>query len=122
MSIRAVDRLISHGKEVLRMYLNQEGYTKSVRDLHEERRFELNALETLKQAMVVVHESDSFSDVLRKALHVGGDSDTLACVAANMGAFLFQVNEELLRESLKTLEPFEDLMAIVRRFQDSIKS
>lgn len=96
----------------------ENNYTKTVEELHTDFKFEMNAMTTLLQSCVILLESNSFEDVLRNAFYVGGDSDTLGCVAGNLSSFVFKLPQHLEEHALNTLKPFEDLHSIVMDFKN----
>lgn len=107
-------------KVVIKKYLEENNYNKTVQELHDDFKFEMNAMTTLLQSCVIVLESESFEDVLRNAFYVGGDSDTLGCVAGNLSSFIFEIPEEFKKIAIKSLEPYEDLYNLVIEFDKRI--
>lgn len=105
-------------KEVIKDYLVANNYNKTLEELHKEFKFEMNAMQTLLQACVVVLESNSFEDVLRNSFYVGGDSDTLACVACNLSSFVFEIPRELNEIAMNSLRPYDDLYELVNVFNN----
>lgn len=105
-------------KTVIKKYLEENNYNKTVQDLHDDFKFEMNAMTTLLQSCVIVLESDSFEDILRNAFYVGGDSDTLGCVAGNLSSFIFGIPEVFKSIAIKSLEPYEDLYNLVIEFDE----
>ena len=70
---------------------------------------------TVPEAVIAFLESDGFEDAIRKAVSLGGDSDTLACITGSIAeAFYGSVPEEIAREGLSRLDP--DLIKIVGEF------
>lgn len=107
-------------RKILTDFLKYYKFEKNVLDLHNEFNFEMNAMKTLLQACVVVLESDSFEDVLRNTFFVGGDSDTLACVACNLSSYIFSPPEYLKSYSFESLKPFDDLFDIAKGFEKDL--
>lgn len=105
-------------KKSIRSILEKYEYTKTVEDLHQERKFELNALQTFLQSCVIVLESNSMEEVLKKSFYVGGDSDTLACIAANIASHIYDCSLELEVLAEKTLDPYPELYKLVTHFKE----
>lgn len=82
-------------RAVLNTYLHKREWNASVEDMHNKKSFEMNALTTLTQAIAILHESNSFESVLRNCLYVGGDTDTLACIACNIASIYYGIPNEL---------------------------
>ena len=59
-------------------------------------------------------EGESFEDVIRTAVSLGGDCDTLTCIAGSMAEAFYGVPEELKVECRKRLP--EDLLEVLQQF------
>ena len=70
--------------------------------------------ETVPEAITAFLEGQSFEDVIRTAVSLGGDCDTLTCIAGSMAEAFYGVTEELKAECRKRLP--EDLLEVLRRF------
>ena len=71
-------------------------------------------METVPEALTAFLEGDSFEDVIRNAVSLGGDCDTLTCIAGSMAEAFYGVPEELKAECRKRLS--EDLLEVLQRF------
>lgn len=87
---------IEEQKNIISNYLEKEDWHETVQSLHDKKTFDMNALITLKQALTIVLESNSFEDVLKLSCYVGGDTDTIACVAGNIAEHLWQIPFNLI--------------------------
>lgn len=70
--------------------------------------------ETVPEAITAFLEGESFEDVIRTAVSLGGDCDTLTCIAGSMAESFYGVPEEFIRECQTRLPA--DLQALLRRF------
>ena len=70
--------------------------------------------ETVPEAITAFLEGESFEDVIRTAVSLGGDCDTLTCIAGSMAEAFYGVPEELKAECRKRLS--EDLLEVLQRF------
>lgn len=70
--------------------------------------------ETVPEAITAFLEGESFEDVIRTAVSLGGDCDTLTCIAGSMAEAFYGVPEELKEACRKRLP--EDLLEVLRRF------
>lgn len=62
--------------------------------------------ETVPEALTAFLASENFEDAIRKAVALGGDTDTLAAIAGSVAeAFYGGVPEPLRREALERLDP-----------------
>lgn len=67
---------------------------------------------TVPEAIIAFLESSDFEDAIRKAVSMGGDSDTLACITGGIAeAFYSGVPEEIRSKVLERLpEAFRDIL------------
>ena len=70
--------------------------------------------ETVPEAITAFLEGESFQDVIRTAVSLGGDCDTLTCIAGSMAEAFYGVPEDLKRKAREYLTP--DLLEILNRF------
>ena len=75
--------------------------------------------ETVPEAITAFLEGQSFEDVIRTAVSLGGDSDTLTCIAGSMAEAFYGVPEELKAECQNRLP--EDLLEVLQHFDDYLK-
>ncbi len=72
---------------------------------------------SVPQAIIAFLESNDFEDAVRKAISIGGDSDTIACIAGGIAeAFYGGVPEDIRSEVLAKLD--EGMLEIISRFYD----
>ena len=72
---------------------------------------------TVPQAIIAFLDSNDFEDAIRKAVSLGGDSDTLACITGGIAeAFYGGVPEAIAREVLKKLP--EQFVKVLRRMKE----
>lgn len=76
--------------------------------------------ETVPEAITAFLEGDSFEDVIRTAVSLGGDCDTLTCIAGSIAEGYYGVPEDLKRKC-KQLLP-SDLITCVRDFYSSLEN
>ena len=75
---------------------------------------------TVPEAITCFLESEDFEDAIRKAIWLGGDSDTLACITGGIAeAFYKKIPEEWIEKSIGILD--EKLKSMVSRFQSKFK-
>lgn len=106
-------------KEEIKEYVVREfGYdlTKTVdelRPLHEHVEW---CQDSLPKALVSFFEGESYEDVVRNAISLGGDTDTLAAIAGAMADAMYGVPEEIKKAGMKYLEA--DMKETVQRFAE----
>ena len=74
--------------------------------------------ETVPEAITAFLEGESFEDVIRTAVSLGGDCDTLTCIAGSIAEGFYGVPEELKRECRNRLPG--RLLRVLRRFEGAI--
>ena len=75
--------------------------------------------QTVPEAIIAFLEGDSFEDVIRNAVSLGGDSDTLACIAGSMAEAFYGVPENLRQEARDRLP--DDLRSVLDRFDKKLE-
>jgi ADP-ribosylglycohydrolase len=70
--------------------------------------------ETVPEAITAFLEGESFEDVIRTAVSLGGDCDTLTCIAGSIAEGFYGVSEELKQECERRLHP--DLIAVLQKW------
>lgn len=72
--------------------------------------------ETVPQAITAFLEGNDFEEVIRNAVSLGGDCDTLTCIAGSMAEAMYGVPEDMKQEVRNRLSEYTDLLAILDRF------
>jgi ADP-ribosylglycohydrolase len=107
-------------KSQIRLFIeNTFGYdlSESVDSIREHYTFDVSCQGSVPQAITAFLESDDYEDALRKAISIGGDSDTIACIAGGIGqAFYNGVPDPIEAQAKGILD--ERLKAIVAEFSE----
>ena len=72
--------------------------------------------QTVPEAITAFREGTDFEDVIRTAVSLGGDCDTLTCIAGGIAEAFYEVPPELKR-SCETMLP-EDMRSVLLRFSE----
>ena len=70
--------------------------------------------ETVPEAITAFLEGESFEDVIRTAVSLGGDCDTLTCIAGSMAEAFYGVPEELKQQCRSRLS--QPLLSVLEKF------
>ena len=70
--------------------------------------------QTVPEAITAFLEGNSFEDVIRNAVSLGGDCDTLTCIAGGIAEAFYGVPEDLKQECEKRLP--EDMCSVLKCF------
>ena len=76
--------------------------------------------ETVPEAITAFLEGEDFEDVIRTAVSLGGDCDTLTCIAGSVAEAFYGVPENLKVECRKRLP--EELKEVLRRFDEKMET
>ena len=71
--------------------------------------------ETVPEAITAFLEGQDFEDVIRTAVSLGGDCDTLTCIAGSMAEAFYDVPLSMQNECIKRLP--DDMKGVLARFQ-----
>ncbi|MBR6229847.1 MAG: SseB family protein, partial [Eubacterium sp.] len=74
--------------------------------------------ETVPEAITAFMEGNDFEDVIRTAVSLGGDCDTLTCIAGSMAEAFFGIPEDMKAECRKRLN--KDMLDVLGRFDERI--
>lgn len=75
--------------------------------------------ETVPEAITAFLEGESFEDVIRTAVSLDGDCDTLTCIAGSIAEGFYGVPENLKRECRNRLP--EPLLEVLQKFDSFLK-
>ena len=74
--------------------------------------------ETVPEAIIAFLEGESFEDVIRTAVSLGGDCDTLTCIAGSIAEGFYGVPEDLKQECRNRLP--EPLLEVLLKFDSRL--
>ena len=72
--------------------------------------------QTVPEAITAFMEGTDFEDVIRTAVSLGGDCDTLTCIAGGMAEAFYGIPAEMVNECRKRLP--KDMLEVIDRFDD----
>ena len=110
--------LLGRERGDIKAYLESEfGYALSDRldDIRESYRFDVSCQGSVPQAIIAFLESTSYEDAIRNAISLGGDADTMACIAGGIAeAHYGGVPDEIREAAWSRLD--DRLRAVVQEF------
>lgn len=105
-------------KENIRQKISERfGYNlkRTIDDIRPLYNFDASCQGSVPEAIIAFLDSDSYEDAVRKAVSLGGDSDTLACIAGGISqAFYKKIPTEIIMEIRKRLP--QEFLEIIDRF------
>ncbi len=108
------------GKEDIRKQITHRfGYSldQTLEAIQPEYRFDISCQGSVPQAIIAFLESENFEDAVRKAISLGGDSDTQACIAGGIAQAYYRHIPEPIIQKVYAVLP-EPLLAVLREFVD----
>ncbi len=105
-------------KDVIKDYIVREfGYdlTRALDEIRPSYHHVESCQETVPEAITAFLEGTDFEDVVRCAVSLGGDCDTLTCIAAGIAEAFYGVPEAYRAETLERIP--DDMRAVYERFE-----
>ena len=107
-------------KDEIRQYItNCFGYKldQTLEQIRPHYHFDATCQGSVPQAIIAFLLSTDYEDAVRKAVSLGGDSDTIACITGGIAhAFYGQIPQHILRRTRELLP--SELLAVVDRFNE----
>lgn len=107
-------------KEAIRRSISRQfGYDvdRTVDDIRPAYAFDISCQGTVPEAIVSFLDSQSYEDAVRNAISLGGDSDTLACIAGGIAAAFYGGVPDVVHEKVRSLLT-PDLWEVTKEFHD----
>lgn len=118
-SVAAAIWLARHGssKEEIRDYITREfGYdlSRSCNEIRPGYHHVETCQQTVPEAITAFLEGQDFENVIRTAVSLGGDCDTLTCIAGSMAEAFYGIPEEMISACRNRLP--KDMLVVLDRF------
>ena len=81
--------------------------------------FDVSAAGTVRPALAAAFEADSWEGAVRRAVRLGGDTDTLACIAGAVAEAIYGVPDAVAAKARSYLTP--DLEMVLKRFEQLMR-
>ena len=92
-----------HSKEAIRAEIQSKfkyNLDRTVDDIRPNYRFDVSCQGTVPEALIAFLDSVSYEDTIRNTISLGGDADTLACIAGGIAeAFYVDISKDLIRKA-----------------------
>ena len=69
-------------------------------------KFDVSCQGSVPEAIIAFYESEDYEDAVRKAVSIGGDSDTIACMAGAIAEAFYGMPGKLKKKALQILDPY----------------
>ena len=94
-------------KDYIKRYIELKyhyDFSKTLDEIRPSYNFDETCQGTVPVAFEVFFEAESFEDTLKKAISIGGDSDTLAAIACSIAEGFYPIPKELKEKALAVLD------------------
>jgi len=105
--------------EIKRELSERFGYdfTRTLNEIRPDYHFDVSCQGSVPEAITAFLESDDVEDAIRKGISLGGDSDTIGCIAGGIAqAFYRELSGEIMLEVTKRLP--EEFLVIIDKFNE----
>jgi ADP-ribosylglycohydrolase len=95
-------------KEEIREYVRETfhyGLRETLDEIRPSYRFDVSCQGSVPEAITAFLESESYEDAVRKAVSLGGDSDTQACITGGIAQAFYGLPPEIAERALEFLDP-----------------
>lgn len=90
----------------------------NLEDLQKNYKFTSRAIDSVPQAVFCFLESNNFEDAIRKAISIGGDSDTIVAITGSIAEAYYGIDKKLIKEVEVYLPEY--IINITNHFYSSI--
>ena len=107
-----------HAKEEIRDYITEKfnyDLTHTIDEIRPIYQWNISCQGSVPESIICFLEDKDFVDVVRLAVSLGGDADTMACIAGSIAACIYSIPEQIAIECEKRLPT--DLLKIMRDFE-----
>ncbi len=97
-------------KEFIRNYISQSfGYNlkRSIDEIRPSYKYDVSCQGSVPEAIISFIDSTGFEDAIRLAISIGGDSDTIACIAGGIASSFYKTIPDSILVKLYKLLPLE---------------
>ena len=108
-------------KEEIKEYIIKEfGYdlSRTCDEIRPEYYHVESCMETVPEAITAFLEGDSFEDVIRTAVSLGGDCDTLTAIAGSMAEGFYGLPDEMKKECYERVS--DEMKVVLNRFEERV--
>ena len=105
-----------HSKAQIKAYIQQEFHynlSRTCDEIRPDYHHVESCQETVPEAITAFLEGESFEDVIRTAVSLGGDCDTLTCIAGSIAEAFYGVPEDLKEECRRRVP--EEFVSVIEK-------
>jgi len=119
-AVAAVVHLARHGhsKRKIKNYITEQfGYNldRTLEQIRPNYQFDVTCQGSVPEAIIAFLEAENFEDAVRKAVSLGGDSDTIACMTGAMAQAYYGEVPYKIEEKARSILP-QELLGVIDAF------
>lgn len=105
-------------KEEIKGWIETYGYSydQSLVELRKKHNHEETCMDSLPKALASFFQGNSYEDVIRNVVSLGGDTDTLAAIAGGMAEGFYEIPEEIIKEGMKYIP--DDMKEVIKKYYE----
>ena len=110
-----------HNKEEIKEYIDREfgyDYSETLEEMRQRHEHIETCMDSLPKALRSFFDGKSYEDVIRNAISLGGDTDTLAAIAGAMGEAYYDIPDDIKSEGMKFIP--NEFVEVINRFEEEI--
>ena len=107
-----------HSKDEIKEYIDREfgyDYNESLKEMRQRHEHIETCMDSLPKALRSFFDGESYEDVIRNAISLGGDTDTLAAIAGAMGEAYYGIPDDIKNEGMKFIP--NEFVEVINRFE-----
>lgn len=108
-------------KEEIAGYVTKEfgyDYSESLEEMRKRHRHDESCMDSLPKALRSFFDGESYEDVVRNAVSLGGDTDTIAAIAGSMAEAFYGIPVVIIAEASQFIP--SDMMMVLNEFRSTI--
>ncbi|MCR4744010.1 MAG: ADP-ribosylglycohydrolase family protein, partial [Lachnospiraceae bacterium] len=101
-----------HDKEYIKNYISENfeyDLDRTLDIIRPNYRFEVSCQKSVPEAFIAFLEGESYEEVIRGAISIGGDSDTIAAIAGSMAEVIYPIEDKFITYIKDHLPQFTEL-------------
>ena len=108
-----------HNKDEIKEYIDREfsyDYSETLEEMRQRHEHVETCMDSLPKALRSFFDGKSYEDVIRNAISLGGDTDTLAAIAGAMGEAYYGIPDDIKSEGMKFIP--NEFIELINRFEE----
>lgn len=114
-----------NSKEIIKHHIEDKfGYNlnRTIDEIRPTYEFDVSCQGSVPESIIAFLESDNYEDCIRKAISIGGDSDTIAAMAGSIAeAYYNDIPREIIDGVMPIIQQVPIFMAVLTQFSKTIK-